>query len=66
MESADWARQEFGSARLGDTRRVDRLVTLAAAAVARPSGYVSAVANLGAELSRPAHLTHSRPGLNSR
>lgn len=49
MESADWARQEFGSARLGDTRRVDRLVTLAAAAVARPSGYVSAVANLGAE-----------------
>lgn len=45
MEVQDWAREEFGSADLGDARRVERLIRVAGAAAARPSGYVSASAS---------------------
>lgn len=36
-----WAKSEFGSAKLGDVRRVTRVVTMAAEAAASPSGTVS-------------------------
>lgn len=49
MDAVEWATEEFGHAKLGDKRRVDRLVALAAAAVARPSGFVAWVAPVGAE-----------------
>ncbi len=38
-----WAREEFGRAELGDVRRVNRLVAMAAGASQRPSGKVSVV-----------------------
>ncbi len=38
-----WAREEFGDADLGDRRRVDRLVCLAASAASAPAGTVTAV-----------------------
>src|SRR6187402_961071 len=41
--SLEWARAEFGSAELGDARRVERLVAMAAAAAERPAGRVSEV-----------------------
>ena len=41
--SLEWAREEFGSAELGDARRVERLVAMAAAAAERPAGRVSEV-----------------------
>jgi len=39
----EWAREEFGGAELGDPRRVDRLVGMAAAAAERPAGRVTEV-----------------------
>lgn len=41
--SLEWARSEFGTADLGDTRRTARLVAMGAAACERPSGKVAAV-----------------------
>lgn len=44
MEPGDgdaWARDEFGGARLGDRRRVERLVAVAAESCRRPSGTVA-------------------------
>src|SRR5690349_11797265 len=41
--SEKWSREEFGCASLGDVRRTRRLVSMAARAVRRPSGRVSAV-----------------------
>ena len=38
-----WAREQFGQVELGDTRRTERLVQMAAAACERPSGRVAAV-----------------------
>jgi hypothetical protein len=40
---ASWAKEEFGRARLGDVRRVRRLVQLAAAAARKPDGCLPAV-----------------------
>jgi hypothetical protein len=39
----EWAEREFGHADLGDVRRTDRLVTMAARACDRPHGRVAAV-----------------------
>jgi len=39
----EWARNVFGSAQLGDRRRTDRLVLIAARAVLRPAGKVTEV-----------------------
>ena len=41
--SMQWAREEFGTAKLGDVRNSRRLVVVAAGAAKRPSGTVSAV-----------------------
>src|SRR5580700_5508549 len=41
--AVQWARGEFGRARLGDVRRTRRLQAMAAMASRRPSGKVSAV-----------------------
>lgn len=43
LESIRWAREEFGGVRLGDVRRRDRLVAMAACAADRPHGRVAAV-----------------------
>lgn len=49
-ESAkSWGSREFGTASLGDVRNTRRLVAMAAAAVRRPSGRVSAVFNRSAD-----------------
>lgn len=39
----EWAREEFGSAQLGDARRVERLVAMAAVAAERPAGRITEV-----------------------
>jgi hypothetical protein len=39
----EWAREQFGSAKLGDARREMRLLRMAASAARRPSGKVSEV-----------------------
>jgi transposase-like protein/DDE family transposase len=39
--ATQWARDEFGDAKLGDQRRTNRLVALAATAITRPSGRVT-------------------------
>jgi hypothetical protein len=44
-----WAEFEFGTARLGDSRRVTRLLRCAAQAAARPAGKITAVFDDGAE-----------------
>lgn len=41
--TTDWAREEFGDAELGDRRRSDRLVAMAAEAARRPGGRVTQV-----------------------
>ena len=41
--SQSWARQEFGAAQLGDPRRTERAVELAARAAERPGGTVTGV-----------------------
>jgi Transposase DNA-binding/Transposase DDE domain len=44
MQGAErWAREEFGTVALGDVRRTRRLTAMAATALRRPSGKVSAV-----------------------
>jgi hypothetical protein len=45
----DWAWEEFGQAKLGDARRVSRLVSMASVAAEKPSGVVSAVYRKDAE-----------------
>lgn len=45
----EWAREEFGHADLGDERRRNRLVVMAAQAAMRPAGRVSAVFKCAAE-----------------
>jgi hypothetical protein len=42
-EAIAWARREFGHAELGDVRRMERLVAMAACVLDRPNGRVSAV-----------------------
>lgn len=42
-EQASWAKEEFGSAELGDTRRTARVINMATRAAERPAGKVSAV-----------------------
>lgn len=44
-----WARQEFGHAELGDARRRNRLVRLAAQAAQRPAGTITTVLDSSAE-----------------
>ena len=44
-----WATQEFGGARIGDERRRQRLVQMAACAAASPAGKVTEVFSDGAE-----------------
>ena len=48
-EERRWAEQEFGGAQLGDPRRVQRLVQMAAQAARRPAGLVTAVFEKPAE-----------------
>jgi hypothetical protein len=45
-----WAREEFGSAALGDSRRTARLVQMVARACAHPSGKLSEVFQSAREL----------------
>lgn len=45
----DWAREEFGHAQLGDSRRTARLVRMAAAIANRPAGKVAEVFRTSAE-----------------
>lgn len=47
-EETGWAEQEFGHAELGDARRVQRLVRMAADLAARPAGRITSV------MERPA------------
>lgn len=48
-EARDWARENFGGARLGDPRRVDRLVSIAEQATRTPAGKVTEVFKSSAE-----------------
>jgi hypothetical protein len=48
-EAVRWAAEEFGDAWLGDRRRTDRLVRMAARVAARPAGRVSEVFERAAE-----------------
>ena len=49
MTSAyEWAAEEFGHAELGDARRTQRLVAIAAESLARPSGLITRVADSSA------------------
>lgn len=48
-ETRDWARESFGGARLGDPRRVDRLVAVAEQAARTPAGKVTEVFQSSAE-----------------
>ncbi len=48
-ETRRWARQEFGGAELGDSRRTARLVRMAAEAAKLPAGRVSEVFRIPAE-----------------
>jgi Transposase DNA-binding len=49
VTARQWAREEFGGARLGDQRRTSRLVAMAATALTRPAGRVSGVFVHGAQ-----------------
>jgi hypothetical protein len=40
LPSSDWASQEFADARLGDSRRTDRLITFAAQVAENPTGSI--------------------------
>jgi len=46
---ANWARETFGKAQLGDRRRVERLVAVAAQVACRPSGTVTGALTTAAE-----------------
>lgn len=48
-ETRDWARENFANARLGDPRRVDRLVSIAEQAARTPAGKVTEVFKSSAE-----------------
>jgi hypothetical protein len=48
-EDAEWAERTFGHAQLGDERRVERLVAMAARAAERPAGTVPQVFNASSE-----------------
>lgn len=56
---ADWARATFGGAALGDRRRVDRLVAIAARAAAQPTGTVTGVLKTSAEQEGAFRLLES-------
>ncbi len=49
QSEASWARDTFGRAQLGDRRRVERLVAVAAQVACRPKGTVTAALNTSAE-----------------
>ena len=49
MNEAEWSKQEFGDAALGDCRRTDRLVAMGARMAAQPAGNVTAVFAISAE-----------------
>ncbi len=48
-ERAQWAREQFGQVRIGDSRRTTRLVRMATHASQRPSGQISEVFTTGPE-----------------
>src|SRR5262245_6245620 len=48
-DETHWARETFGEAILGDRRRVERLVAMAAKAAAQPTGTVTGVLKSSAE-----------------
>src|SRR5882757_8895601 len=48
-DEARWAQEEFGGASLGDVRRAQRLVMMAAVAAQRPAGKVTEVFTKAAE-----------------
>jgi len=54
-----WARSTFGGALLGDRRRVERLVSIAARAAAQPTGTVTGVLKNGAEQEGAFRLLES-------
>lgn len=54
-----WARQVFGGALLGDRRRVERLVAMAAAAARRPAGTVTRALETSAEKEGAFRLLES-------
>ena len=49
QNEASWARDTFGKAQLGDRRRVERLVAMAAGVACRPKGTVTAALTTSAE-----------------
>jgi hypothetical protein len=55
----EWAREQFGAAELGDRRRVDRLIRLAARAASAPAGTVTAVVEGSAEREGAFRLLQS-------
>lgn len=48
-DTRSWAETEFGHAQLGDARRTERLVRIAARCAERPHGHVSGVLHVSAE-----------------
>jgi len=48
-EAREWAREEFGDAKLGDRRRTQRVVSMASTALARPAGRILQVFQTSAE-----------------
>jgi Transposase DNA-binding/Transposase Tn5 dimerisation domain len=63
-DARQWAREEFGEARLGDQRRTSRLVAMAATALSRPAGRVSGVFANKAEREGAYDLL-ANPGVDS-
>lgn len=65
-EATAWAIEQFGSARLGDARRVDRLIRVAAGACEHPSGKVSDVFAVSRELDGAYDFLENDHGVASR
>jgi len=57
--NADWASRTFGDAKLGDQRRVDRLVAMATRVAERPGGTVTGVFGSSAEREGAFRLLES-------
>jgi hypothetical protein len=60
-----WAREEFGGAQLGDSRRTERLVRLSASAALRPGGTVTSVVD-GSALREGAFRLLENPKVMSK
>jgi hypothetical protein len=59
QNEVSWARDTFGGAQLGDRRRVERLVAVAAQVACRPKGTVTAALQTSAEQEGAFRLLES-------